>query len=151
MITALCDEYPRLLGRHREIFVAVLLTGIYICALPTTTYVRTAPCVRFWRNVLYLLCTCIHIISKQINRAMCSYLNSSLQRLSGIVKNFPVFKAPENLQLSFEMACHWSMSCNKLIFQRLPYLCEIYVNIVPNGSLYIHLSFKNDPIFKFSQ
>ncbi|PNF22061.1 Sodium-dependent serotonin transporter [Cryptotermes secundus] len=38
MITALCDEYPRLLGRHREIFVAVLLTGIYICALPTTTY-----------------------------------------------------------------------------------------------------------------
>jgi solute carrier family 6 serotonin transporter-like protein 4 len=46
MITALCDEYPRLLGRHREIFVAVLLTGIYICALPTTTYVRTAPDVR---------------------------------------------------------------------------------------------------------
>lgn len=42
MITALCDEYPRFLGRHREIFVAVLLTGIYICALPTTTYVRTA-------------------------------------------------------------------------------------------------------------
>jgi hypothetical protein len=41
MITALCDEYPRLLGRHREIFVAVLLTGIYICALPTTTYVCT--------------------------------------------------------------------------------------------------------------
>ncbi|KDR15435.1 Sodium-dependent serotonin transporter, partial [Zootermopsis nevadensis] len=38
MITALCDEYPRLLGRHREIFVAVLLIGIYICALPTTTY-----------------------------------------------------------------------------------------------------------------
>ncbi|KAJ9585512.1 hypothetical protein L9F63_002713, partial [Diploptera punctata] len=38
MITALCDEYPRLLGRHREIFVAVLLMGIYICALPTTTY-----------------------------------------------------------------------------------------------------------------
>ncbi|KAB0792460.1 hypothetical protein PPYR_14419 [Photinus pyralis] len=38
MITALCDEYPKLLGRHREIFVAVLLFGIYICALPTTTY-----------------------------------------------------------------------------------------------------------------
>ncbi|KAL0272547.1 UNVERIFIED_CONTAM: hypothetical protein PYX00_005476 [Menopon gallinae] len=38
MITALCDEYPKLLGRHREIFVAVLLTIIYICALPTTTY-----------------------------------------------------------------------------------------------------------------
>ncbi|XP_066997796.2 sodium-dependent serotonin transporter [Anabrus simplex] len=38
MITALCDEYPRLLGRHREIFVAVLLVMIYICALPTTTY-----------------------------------------------------------------------------------------------------------------
>lgn len=39
MITALCDEYPRMLGRHREIFVACLLCGIYICALPTTTYV----------------------------------------------------------------------------------------------------------------
>lgn len=38
MITALCDEYPRTLGRHREVFVAVLLVGIYICALPTTTY-----------------------------------------------------------------------------------------------------------------
>lgn len=39
MITALCDEYPKALGRHREIFVGVLLMGIYICALPTTTYV----------------------------------------------------------------------------------------------------------------
>ncbi|CAG9860610.1 unnamed protein product [Phyllotreta striolata] len=38
MITALCDEYPKVLGRHRETFVAVLLLGIYICALPTTTY-----------------------------------------------------------------------------------------------------------------
>lgn len=39
MITALCDEYPRMLGRRREIFVLVLLIGIYLCALPTTTYV----------------------------------------------------------------------------------------------------------------
>ncbi|XP_039292530.1 sodium-dependent serotonin transporter [Nilaparvata lugens] len=38
MITALCDEYPRVLGRNREIFVAVLLVAIYFCALPTTTY-----------------------------------------------------------------------------------------------------------------
>ncbi|CAG9824887.1 unnamed protein product [Phaedon cochleariae] len=38
MITALCDEYPKALGRHRETFVAFLLLGIYICALPTTTY-----------------------------------------------------------------------------------------------------------------
>ncbi|CAH2096550.1 unnamed protein product [Euphydryas editha] len=36
--TALCDEYPRVLGRHREIFVGFLLLFIYICALPTTTY-----------------------------------------------------------------------------------------------------------------
>ncbi|CAH4028644.1 unnamed protein product [Pieris brassicae] len=36
--TALCDEYPRALGRHRELFVAGLLVFIYICALPTTTY-----------------------------------------------------------------------------------------------------------------
>lgn len=39
MITALCDEYPRFLGRRRELFVLVLLIGIYLCALPTTTYV----------------------------------------------------------------------------------------------------------------
>lgn len=39
MITALCDEYPKVLARHREIFVGVLLFGIYLCALPTTTYV----------------------------------------------------------------------------------------------------------------
>ncbi|XP_028161628.1 sodium-dependent serotonin transporter [Ostrinia furnacalis] len=36
--TALCDEYPRILGRHRELFVAGLCLFIYICALPTTTY-----------------------------------------------------------------------------------------------------------------
>lgn len=39
MITALCDEYPRALGKRREIFVGLLLIFIYICALPTTTYV----------------------------------------------------------------------------------------------------------------
>lgn len=39
MVTALCDEYPRALGRHREWFVLFLLLAIYMCALPTTTYV----------------------------------------------------------------------------------------------------------------
>ncbi|KAK3852605.1 hypothetical protein Pcinc_038428, partial [Petrolisthes cinctipes] len=39
MITGLCDEYPRLLGCHREMFVLGLLVFIYLCALPTTTYV----------------------------------------------------------------------------------------------------------------
>lgn len=39
MITALCDEYPQTLARNRELFVAILLAAIYICALPTTTYV----------------------------------------------------------------------------------------------------------------
>jgi solute carrier family 6 serotonin transporter-like protein 4 len=39
MITGLCDEYPNLLRRNREIFVGVLIVFIYICALPTTTYV----------------------------------------------------------------------------------------------------------------
>lgn len=39
MITALCDEYPRALGRKRELFVLVLLIAIYLCALPTMTYV----------------------------------------------------------------------------------------------------------------
>ena len=40
MITGFCDEYPATLGKHREIFVGILLTFIYLCALPTTTYVR---------------------------------------------------------------------------------------------------------------
>lgn len=39
MITALCDEFPIFLGKRRELFVLVLLTFIYICALPTMTYV----------------------------------------------------------------------------------------------------------------
>ena len=41
MITGLCDEYPKSLGKHREAFVAALLVGIYLCALPTCTYVSS--------------------------------------------------------------------------------------------------------------
>ena len=41
MITALCDEYPRALGKNREKFVAGLLVFIYICSLPTCTYVSS--------------------------------------------------------------------------------------------------------------
>lgn len=39
MLTGLCDEYPALLRRNREIFVGCVIIFIYICALPTTTYV----------------------------------------------------------------------------------------------------------------
>lgn len=39
MITGLCDEYPHIVRRHREVFVGILLVFIWICALPTTTYV----------------------------------------------------------------------------------------------------------------
>ena len=39
MITGLCDEFPKSLGKHREMFVLALLGGIYLCALPTCTYV----------------------------------------------------------------------------------------------------------------
>ncbi|GAB6026864.1 hypothetical protein CHUAL_013470 [Chamberlinius hualienensis] len=38
MLTGLCDEYPAVLRKHRELFVAFLLIFIYLCALPTTTY-----------------------------------------------------------------------------------------------------------------
>ena len=40
MITGLCDEFPKTLGKHREMFVLALLGGIYLCALPTCTYVK---------------------------------------------------------------------------------------------------------------
>jgi solute carrier family 6 (neurotransmitter transporter, serotonin) member 4 len=39
MITALCDEFPNFIGKRREVFVLVLLAFIYVCALPTMTYV----------------------------------------------------------------------------------------------------------------
>jgi Sodium:neurotransmitter symporter family len=42
MITALCDEFPNFIGKRREQFVLVLLAFIYICALPTMTYVSIA-------------------------------------------------------------------------------------------------------------
>ncbi|XP_054152650.1 sodium-dependent serotonin transporter-like [Oppia nitens] len=38
MITGLCDEFPALLRRNREIFVAFIVIFIYLCAIPTTTY-----------------------------------------------------------------------------------------------------------------
>lgn len=39
MITALCDEFPNFIGKRREVFVLVLLCFIFVCALPTMTYV----------------------------------------------------------------------------------------------------------------
>lgn len=41
MITALCDEFPNFIGKRREVFVLVLLAFIYVCALPTMTYVSS--------------------------------------------------------------------------------------------------------------
>lgn len=49
MVTALCDEYPRVIGRRRELFVMLLLICIYLCALPTTTYVSTFSMFSFHR------------------------------------------------------------------------------------------------------
>ena len=49
MITGLCDEYPTVLRRNREIFVGVLIFFIYLCALPTTTYVSST------NKLIYLL------------------------------------------------------------------------------------------------
>lgn len=39
VITGLCDEYPRVLRAHRGIFIGLLIIIIYLCSLPTTTYV----------------------------------------------------------------------------------------------------------------
>ncbi|XP_070572803.1 sodium-dependent serotonin transporter-like [Ptychodera flava] len=38
IITAFCDEYPKSIGKNREIFVGVLICCCYLGALPTTTY-----------------------------------------------------------------------------------------------------------------
>ncbi|KAG9509797.1 Sodium-dependent serotonin transporter, partial [Fragariocoptes setiger] len=38
VITGLCDEYPNVLRRHREIFIGCLIFFIYVCSLPTTTH-----------------------------------------------------------------------------------------------------------------
>ena len=54
MITGLCDEYPTLLRRNREIFVAFLIIFIYLCALPTTTYV-SMNCPSFYFILLCFL------------------------------------------------------------------------------------------------
>lgn len=40
IITALCDEYPRILGRNREVFVAILLLFVFTCSIPTCTQVN---------------------------------------------------------------------------------------------------------------
>ena len=57
MITGLCDNYPQLLRRNREVFVAVLIAFIYLCSLPTTTnvcdlIVHNSPCTN--RSNVYL-------------------------------------------------------------------------------------------------
>lgn len=39
VITGLCDEYPRVLRAHRGTFIGMLIVIIYMCSLPTTTYV----------------------------------------------------------------------------------------------------------------
>lgn len=41
VITGLCDEYPRVLRAHRGVFIGLLIILIYICSLPTTTYVSS--------------------------------------------------------------------------------------------------------------
>ncbi|KAL5286833.1 hypothetical protein ACFFRR_008065 [Megaselia abdita] len=38
VVTALSDEFPHAIGRRRELFVLILLLGIFILALPTMTY-----------------------------------------------------------------------------------------------------------------
>lgn len=38
LITGLCDEYPRVLAKKREIFVGVVIALYYLGSLPTVTY-----------------------------------------------------------------------------------------------------------------
>lgn len=65
MITALCDEYPRALGRRREWFVFVLLILIYLCALPTMTYVSRMFLNIYFYIFIFFLTFC-YIISSSL-------------------------------------------------------------------------------------
>lgn len=60
IITGLCDEYPNVLKRHRELFVAGLVAVIYILSLPTTTYVR------FYYNILIVYVKLFTILVRSI-------------------------------------------------------------------------------------
>jgi hypothetical protein len=89
MITGLCDEYPQLLGKlvvpessrctagddllpfneaamffsgkRRELFVGLLLGGIYLCALPTCTYV----------SIVLPTCTYVSIVLPSCTYSKC--------------------------------------------------------------------------------
>lgn len=74
MITALCDEYPRALGRRRELFVLFLLLGIYLCALPTTTYVSSSSKCFFFSFYLPSPLHLNHNLSLYIYLSVCTHM-----------------------------------------------------------------------------
>uniref|UniRef100_A0A5S6Q6S3 Transporter n=1 Tax=Trichuris muris TaxID=70415 RepID=A0A5S6Q6S3_TRIMR len=38
IFTGFCDEYPKLLERHRQVFTGIFMIGMFIVSLPTITY-----------------------------------------------------------------------------------------------------------------
>ena len=53
VITAICDNYPKSIGRHRSKFVLVLLVFCFAGALPTVTYVSVTFCtLNCWNRKL---------------------------------------------------------------------------------------------------
>lgn len=59
MITGLCDQFPNHLRRNREIFVGFVVIFIYLCALPTCTYVSIYSCFVAYYYILNKICNCV--------------------------------------------------------------------------------------------
>lgn len=105
MITALCDEYPRTIGRRRELFVLLLLAGIYLCALPTMTYVS----IDILRELIFTFLCYIHSHFIVVNNVMeMRHLLNALQNPFTVV-SFLVY--PEQIQ-AFLRVSHTSTHTN---------------------------------------
>ena len=72
MITGLCDEFPKSLGKHREMFVLALLGGIFLCCLPTCTYVSRKLFISY---KVFILHTSLWIFFVQGGKDLVAMLN----------------------------------------------------------------------------
>lgn len=101
MITALCDEYPRAIGRRREWFVLILLVGIYLCALPTMTYVSIFYCLKTKKKIIniYLFFYVIKSNVKHLSLILPLCFNNNIYKKS---HKIPIKGATQSYQRATE-------------------------------------------------